>query len=523
MKVTKNKLSEKELAILIFIGTMIVGAWLRIIPASSISFPVNDGGMFFTMIHDLQNNGFVLPADTTYNNISIPFAYPPFSFYLAGLVNLYLHIDLLKFLIWFPAIINILTIPAFLLLSNTILKSDIQASIATFFYTLTPLSMDWFLMGGGLTRSLGQLLLILVCFCYFLLFQKHSIVILISAIMLSALLILTHPESAILAVCSGALIWLFSSRTKSTVLDAGFIILGTILIISPWLFVVLPRTGLITFINAFQTNGSSLFLWRTLITFDFAQEKGLTFLSVIGLVGVFYLLHQKKYLLPVWLAVPFFINPRSAARLAIIPLALIASIITIEIIFPAIRSKKDLGKKFGQIPFFLFLIYISGYMLITSYTLVYDMSREVVTNNEIESFKWIQRNTGENSKFIILTGKPNLMRDPVQEWFPALTNRNSLTTMQGREWTWGPKFMDSLIDYQGLLNCINQNADCIGVQSSKLGLGFNYLYISKLLPEFCSPGMFCPSTSGLINDLKISRQYSSVYENQSVIIFQINK
>ncbi|MEI6291402.1 MAG: hypothetical protein WCP19_13305 [Chloroflexota bacterium] len=520
MKAANDNLSEKNLAFLVFLGTMIIGAWLRMIPAASVNFPINDGGMFFTMIRDLQKNGFALPAFTTYNNLSIPFSYPPLSFYFAGLLNYYLKLDLLSFLTWFPAIINIFTLPAFLYLAKIILKSDIKASIAAFLYALTPLSMDWFLMGGGLTRSLGQLFLILACIFYFKLFEKHSPAVLFLAVVFSALLILTHPESAILAVCSGICIWFFSSRNKSTVIDAAIIVFGTVILVSPWLILVISRTGLTPFLNAFQTNGSSLLLWRALFTFDFAQEKGLPFLSVTGLLGIFYLLSQRKYFLPIWMALPFFINPRSAARLAIIPLAMIAAIFTMEIIIPGLFSIKIPKKKSSRLPLILIAVYISGYMIINSYSLASDMSREIVSKNELAAFSWIQRSTPINSTFIVLTGKPNFMRDPVQEWFPALTGRTSLTTMQGREWTWGTKFMSSLIEYQGLHKCISEYAACIKEQTSKLGLNFDYLYVSKPLPADCSTGIDCQASSILVNDLNNSQEYSMIFENQSSIIFQ---
>lgn len=50
-------------------------------------FPINDGGLFYTMIRDLQANGYRLPVYTSYNQANIPYAYPPLGFYLAGGIN----------------------------------------------------------------------------------------------------------------------------------------------------------------------------------------------------------------------------------------------------------------------------------------------------------------------------------------------------------------------------------------------------------------------------------------------------
>ncbi len=56
-------------------------------PFVGTDFPLNDGGLFATMIQDLVNNRLLLPASTTYNGLDIPFAYPPLAFYVAALAN----------------------------------------------------------------------------------------------------------------------------------------------------------------------------------------------------------------------------------------------------------------------------------------------------------------------------------------------------------------------------------------------------------------------------------------------------
>jgi len=117
---------------------------------------MNDGGMFFRMIEDLRQNHYSLPAYTTYNNLQIPFAYPPLAFYVAGLLADLSHVSLLKVLLWLPALLNIATIPAFYLLSKAVLENQLKAALATLVYMLMPLSMDWFLMGGGLTRGMDS-------------------------------------------------------------------------------------------------------------------------------------------------------------------------------------------------------------------------------------------------------------------------------------------------------------------------------------------------------------------------------
>ena len=90
----------------------ILGMAVRLSASLSASFPLNDGGLFYQMIVDLQNNNFILPVTTTYNFAEIPFAYPPFAFYVYGLLSTS-GLPLLKLMQFLPAIVTTLTIPTF--------------------------------------------------------------------------------------------------------------------------------------------------------------------------------------------------------------------------------------------------------------------------------------------------------------------------------------------------------------------------------------------------------------------------
>ena len=80
----KRKLSADETGVLLLLAAIIFGAWFRIMPAWLAGFPVNDGGMFYTMILDLQANHYAAPLFTTYNHVSIPYAYPPLGIYIGA-------------------------------------------------------------------------------------------------------------------------------------------------------------------------------------------------------------------------------------------------------------------------------------------------------------------------------------------------------------------------------------------------------------------------------------------------------
>lgn len=61
---------------LLLFTALLFGAVVRFWPVITNGFPLNDGGMFYTMIRDLKANHFILPQFTSYNFANIPFAYP---------------------------------------------------------------------------------------------------------------------------------------------------------------------------------------------------------------------------------------------------------------------------------------------------------------------------------------------------------------------------------------------------------------------------------------------------------------
>lgn len=512
MKKTESNpktMTADERANLLLLAAFILGVWLRLMPASQADFPLNDGGMFYTMIQDLRQNGYALPAFTTYNQLKIPFAYPPLPFYLAGWLADALQVSDLTILLWLPALINLLTLPAFALLANSLLESRLKAALATLFYALMPLSMDWFVMGGGLTRGLGQLFLLLTAWGAYRLFSSHARKYLLITILSGALVILCHPESALLTITSVASLWFFTGRSKQTFFDAFLVGVGITILCSPWLIYVVRQHSVTPFLNAMQTTGNSAYLWMSIFPFNFTQERGLALLAALGLIGLWIKLGQKEYLLPVWVSLPFLINPRSSARASIIPLAILAALCLLEVILPAIQGKTTPRTRAQNLAGNLFLGYIFAYLVLNSYNLAVRIRDNRLTPSDQQAMLWIKENTPAESKFVLLTDETQMMRDPIQEWFPALTERQSQTTLQGREWLWGEKFIESISTYQGLKNCLARDLACVNEQTQVLGLNFDYLYLEK------------ENAQNLIDELNQTAEYQAIYENERVALFAI--
>jgi len=147
----------------LLVAALVVGSMLRIVLTLGSNFPWNDGGMFNVMVKDLLANHYLLPAYTRFNAAHIPFVYPPLPFYLGALLAS-LGGDLLQVQRWLPLVFSILTIPAFYLLSRSMLENKLETALATSAFAVLLPGFDRLLMGGGLTRAPGLLFALLALF-----------------------------------------------------------------------------------------------------------------------------------------------------------------------------------------------------------------------------------------------------------------------------------------------------------------------------------------------------------------------
>src|SRR3990172_5138024 len=147
-------LQEEQIPTLLVLFATMLGLLLRLALPLTSSFPLNDGGLFYTMIQDLQANHYALPVFTGYNSAQIPYAYPPLAFYIAGLLADVTRIPLHDLLRLLPAIVSAAAIPIFYLLAKEFLPSKTTAALATFLFAFTPRVYEWHIMGGGITRSM---------------------------------------------------------------------------------------------------------------------------------------------------------------------------------------------------------------------------------------------------------------------------------------------------------------------------------------------------------------------------------
>jgi hypothetical protein len=505
-------LSESQFADLLAVFAVLVGLLVRLALPLTSAFPLNDGGLFYNMIRDLQANHYALPAFTTYNRADIPFAYPPFAFYIAGFIADLTRLDLLDVMRLLPAIVSAAAIPIFYLLAKEILPDKITAALASVLFALTPRLFDWMIMGGGITRSFGFVFAILTVFSTRKLFTASAARFVLWTSICAALTALTHPEAIPQAALAALILYVFTNRTRNGFVRLLLVAAATLALTSPWWASVLRVHGFDPFLAALSAaagDGRNLFERIFLLfQFLFTEEPFLPLAAFFALVGVFHNLASRKFFLPAWTALPYLVEPRSGTLYMMIPLVLLAAQGLGEVILPNLEKSREPRPIFQTGAAKLFMAFIVVYLLVAGYASAYKIqTRVTLTPSQVEAMYWIRENTPPEAKFLVVTGGQPLL-DPASDWFPALTGRKSLGTVFGYEWLHDGQFTKRTKRYESLQRCGSRPSVCLEAWSAETGIDFDYVYIHKT-----------DETVILSTQMEEATDYRKTFENEGVTIF----
>lgn len=520
-----KRLTQGEIGALIAMLAIIFGGWVRLSAPAMAGFPINDGGLFYVMMRAIRQNNFRLPLFVEYNGLQIPFAYPLLGLYAGSLISTIFRIDLIEIVRWLPAVILILTIPAFYLLSKAVLGSNFKAGIATFIFALTPRAMTWPIMGGGVTRSFGYLFLLLTLANVWMLFTKREKKYLFLSALFGALTVLSHPEAALQTVSLSLLFWIFKGRDKISTLNALYVGLGTLTLSSIWWIPVLLRFGPDPLLAAARTGSYSALAVLYPIFAVLTDEPLMTVVAVLGVAGLFIRLAQKDYLLPAAYLAPFIVEPRSAATYAMIPLSMLAGLALTEMVLPALAGLEPKRFALNRAAYGA-LLAIGLYLLGSAFYFDSQIARTAVSPAERQAFEWVQSNTPAASRFLVLTGENEIFCDGVSEWFPASTNRVSVTTIQGSEWLAGKSAQAASLQttVQGCLSA-NDALACVEQSAKGANLQYDFIFVVRqsAIKNFCRAVAIGPRGESITGALEQNPSYQPVYRNDEVSIFSTKR
>lgn len=515
---SKRAITKDEAGTLLLLAALLFGAWFRIFPPLEAGFPINDGGLFYVMSESLKQNGFKIPQTVAYNGLGIPFVYPPLGFYLVALASAIFRIDTLAVLRWMPAIILIFTIPAVFALALQLLKSRFEAGLAAFIYALLPHSITWLIAGGGVTRSPGQLFLLLATLNLYKMYTQNGRKSVIASVVFCSLVIVTHPEATIHTIGIAIALAVLHAPNPRGIRQTMLVGACTLLVTAPWWGSMLLRYGTAPFVAASQSgfHGAAAYVFFI----DYTQEKFIPLIAVFAWIGIAFLLAKREYTLPVLFVVPFLIEPRNAPTIGMLIIPMLASRAIVQVLLPALTDSfapetSGISSLLGTKPQ-KFLAAIIAFCLIAGMQIFgMELSAQRIHPETEAAFEWIKHNTPSNSRFVILSGITRPLEDFNNEWFPALTDRVSLTTLQGLEWDESVNFNEQTARLKETQECefdLDVPA-CLRNQGLGTQKKFDYLIIVRTIAE---PPIYLANLPVWVSE----ESRSVVYESHEIVIIK---
>ncbi|MGA7669750.1 MAG: hypothetical protein WBW04_04970 [Nitrolancea sp.] len=509
-------------------GGLSIALIVRLLVVLTADFPLNDGGMFMVMIRNLQASHYALPHFTDYNGLHIPFAYPPLGFYAAAFLSDLTHTDPITILRVLPLLLAIAAVGAFALLARSILGSGDAAVIATVAFGLLPHSVLWQVMGGGLTRGFGLFFALLTLHQGYELFAHRVLWRAAPTAIFASLTVLSHPQRTWLLAFSLALFFFWYGRNQNGLLGASLVVAATFVLTSPWWVTVIVYHGIGPFLASVHTGSASAGSFvGYLLPLDMTGEVFLPVFALLGLLGIAWSIQTRQWMLPAWFAITLPLDPRGYLTDVLLPVALLAGLGTVEILLPWVariertRSQRWHGRLIPIVATCV-LIYVGISMIAASASLDVPLSRE-----DRVAMAWVAQNTPKGSRFLVISGSNEWTTDRQSEWFPALSGRMSIATVQGTEWLPNKRFASQLTAYDDLQECADQRVTCVDKWSMRTDESFDYLYVSETAPITSGHGagdvVDSPHHDAIEFALKSDSQFTLVFENSGAAIFRRDK
>jgi hypothetical protein len=517
----KKQLTDDDVIKLIVFAAIIFGGTFRLLPPWLAGFPINDGGMFYTMMQDLIDNNLIPPLYTSYNHLNIPFAYPPLAFYIGAILNQAFKIPLLEILRWLPGLLSTACIPVFYFFAKEILGNKMQSAISTLAYASIPHLATWHIMGGGITRSLGLLFMLLTLTYVHRVYTREDKADIWKAILFGSLTTLSHTETPVYTIAIALFLFVLKSPTRKSILHSLMIAGGVFILAGTWYLWGAFHHGIQPFLAAGQTGQHSAFSIIGIIdTIEITKEPLANLLGILGILGILQLLLRRQYVIPGMMVVMFLVMPRSAQIAANIPLALGAGFFFYENFIKAeTNTPSDFRRKSPIGAYYIAAIIVLCNSLVYSFQL----SQKHLSSEELSTLRWIGQNTPTDSNFIIVTGEPNPFCDVTNEWFPAITERTSLNTVQGREWESDINFIKLVRHETDLQACIDENSECLLREATHFGQDYDYIYVTINSPTYncLTPASEERSQRDLIDALAASANHILIRKTGNSAIFKI--
>lgn len=484
-------------------GTMLLAAVLaaavvfRLWLMAVTEFPINDGALFYEFVRETSVSFPGLPVRVDYNGLSLPFAYPPLSFWIGALLTR-IGFDALAVVHILPILMNIVYVLLIALLLLRSGRTRLFAALTLFFFCMRLRSFEWLVMGGGLSRGLGSIFLIAALLAVTVPGPgrkpelPHWRMALGGAFVAGA--ILSHLEWGVLAAAS-----LVASRALGARSISAFVLQSTIAgvtaiaLVLPWFLFMLQTHGLEPFLAASGT--SSWDILASILTLVELLRPALA--NPFILLGGFVLLFRRDLFWFAFTLLCVFLTPRHAATPLALPLSIFAAqgVLTAWGIVERFVPRRIFAA--GALACAIALIAtVNAYRQYKQTDGQFrPLPREVRAGMD-----WVRENHSGARVAVLTTA--DWYYDGSAEWFPTLAQARSTTTVQGREWLPNQAFERT----RTLGSDLKQSGSCTEALERLRSFGrTDFVWAETMQQCFAAPG------------------FAPVYRNSRVTIFRAKR
>jgi hypothetical protein len=322
---------------------------------------------------------------------------------------------------------------------------------------------------------------------------------------------LTHPEALLLFAMTFGLLALMRVRDRAALLSTLGVATGVFVVMIPWLLFLASHGRLTDLANAGSQGVNPAASFAAIFMWHFTDETYAPAILALGLLGALALVQRRSFFIVLWLLIEILAVLRGAATFACIPLVLAASVGLYEAIgqgmlrIPSPRVFRSAAAR-GV------LLLVLCWSVFNDVDLIYEIKPpfDGVSSSGVATMAWLKTNTPADAKLAVVSGQP-WPNDVYGEWLPALTDRVSVATIQGREWVSRSAWDDALVSYNTLQTCVYFDADCL-VKWTKAHpeKGTGYVYVLDSL-----------GSHALLLDVEASPHFEVIHKGDDGVVARL--
>jgi hypothetical protein len=497
---------------------ILLGFWVRYTAVAGSDFPLNDGGLFYQMVVDLVQNQFRLPVYTQYNQALLPYVYPAFGFYIVGFLHAFFDLELFWLFRFVPLFFSTATILAVYFLARQIWDRILPAALTAFTFAMLYRGFKWFVMGGGVTRAPALFFSVFALGALLRYIKHRSVRWLVVYCLLSALTLMTHPETILFLALSSGILYLKFGNLRLLPKDAVLFGAGILAASSPWWLQVILNDNLNALLTAAPSGYQHWSMLAPLMSFYYTEENSafLTIIGVLSLLGMFWMANRRDFWLPLWIVLVYLLLPRSGVGFVTVPVSF-SAIYALDRLLQLEQMGKQSQKTGAQTSQGVKQFLLGAFLLynfLSVYTFIYldELTSNRLTDVDLEAMLFVEEKMDPGASYLVLpqvNSDGTWVNDYWGEWFPALTGRPNVIIVQGSEWLPGG-FIRYVEQYAVLRSCIREGVNCIPDWQEDYQVEFTHLYVPKSIDRLV-----------FLELLKREPAYTLVYDGEGAAIFAV--